>query len=286
MLHACIYNYFRGKFNYKISSLIQFINLGLLPIIVAFFANSILQYFLYLSTSTIVVLVFINIKFIPILKLSLATFTNTSKRLFNYGIQRMPGDVFLGLFTAIPTFIASNYFSLTIAGNISFSLSLFNIVIALMSPVNIILLPEASKIVHEKNFSLLKSISSKLLLLSVGIGLVSLITIYFFGENILVLFNVTNYVETNRFLIIIFAGVIGYSIFSVIRSVIDAYYVRARTSVIIILSFVIFIVFLLILKSLDLFTVENTLICFSICINILGLLTYYSLTKIYKSIPE
>lgn len=284
MLHACIYNYFRGKFNYKISSLLQFINLGLLPIIIAFFSHSILQYFIILSLSTIIVLLFTNIKLIPILKLRYLVFVNTAKRLLNYGTQRMPGDVFLGLFTAIPTFIASNYFSLTIAGNISFCLSLFNIVIALMSPVNIILLPEASKIVYEKNFILLKSISRKLLLLSIGIGIISMITIYFFGENILILFNITNYVETNKFLIIIFSGVIGYSIFSIIRSIIDAYYVRARMSVIIILSFVIFIVILLFVKSLNLFTIENTLICFSICINILGLLTYYSLTKIYKSI--
>lgn len=286
MVHACLYNYFRGKFNFKISSLMQFIDLGLLPILVVFFVRSIFDYFIALSLTTLLVLLIVNIFFIPFYKLNYSTFKTTAKRLFGYGLQRMPGDVILGLFLAVPTFIASNYFSLIIAGNIAFCLSLFNIIIALMSPVNIILLPEASRIVHERNFSLLKSISSKLLLLSFAIGVVSLTVISFFGKDILQLFSIKNYEETSGYLILVFSGVIGYSIFSVIRSIIDAYYVKARTSVIIIISFLFFLVFLIAIKELNLFTVKNTLIGFSVSINFLGVLTYWSLTKIDKAVPQ
>ena len=202
----------------------------------------------------------------------------------NYGIQRMPGDVIMGLFFIMPTAIISNYFSIIIGGSIAFCLSLFNIVIAFMSPVNIILLPNASKIVHEKNFTLLKSISFKLLYLSVGMGLVTLIIVYFFGENILILFGIKNHFELKSSLNIVFMGIIGISIFSIIRSIIDAFYEKARMAMLIIISFLFFIIMLAVFKFIDLFTIRNILISFTISINLLGFLTYLSLKKIFKPI--
>ena len=193
---------------------------------------------------------------------------------------------FGGLFLFIPTYLASNYFSLTIAGNVAFCLSLFNIVIAIMSPINIILLPKASKIVFEKDFSLLRIISSKLLIVSIGVGIISLAVVYIFGENILTMFNVKDYLEVAGYLNIIFFGVIGFSLFSVIRSIIDAYYEKARVASIIIISFLFFIFCILIIKYFDLFSIKNILIAFTFSINFLGLLTYFILTRINKRIQQ
>ena len=194
----------------------------------------------------------------------------------------MPGDVVLGLFFAVPTFIASNFFSLTIAGNIAFCLSLFNIIIALMSPVNIILLPEASKIVFEKNFALLKSISTKLLLLSIALGVFTFCIVFLFGAEILNAFSVENAVESEKYLLVIFFGVIGYSVFSVIRSIVDAFYETAKVSANILISFCVFMALLLLLRVSHNFTIVNTLLVFVVGINLLGVLTYLSLIKIFK----
>ncbi|CAN5545646.1 hypothetical protein BH10BAC1_BH10BAC1_14470 [soil metagenome] len=286
MLHGVIYNFFRGKFNFVISSLLQLINLGILPLIAYFFAKNIFQYFVILSSSTILLLVLVNILFIPLVKIAIVDYVATIRRIVQYGIKRMPGDVVLGLFLAIPAFIGTNYFSINVGGNIAFCLSLFNIVIALMSPVNIILLPKASKIVHEKNFVLLKDISTKLLFVSFGIGIITLVIVYLFGENILILFNVKNHIETTGFLNIIFLGIIGFSVFSVIRSVIDAFYEKARVTSIIIISFLFFLAYIGIVKYFGLFSINNILLAFTISINVLGLLTYFSLTRIYKTIQK
>lgn len=286
MGHACLYNFFRGKFNFNISSLLQLINLGILPLLTYFLADNIFHYFLFLSIETIILLLIINIRFIPFVRIKISDYVLTIKKIVAYGIKRMPGDVVLGLFLAIPAFIASNYFSITIAGNIAFCLSLLNIVIALMSPVNIILLPKASKIVHEKNFDLLKEISSKLLLVSIGIGIIMFGIISFFGENILVLFSVKNHAEANVFLNIVFTSVIGYSLFSVIRSIIDAYHEKARVTTIIVTSFIFFVISIFVLKYCNLFSIRAILIAFAVSVNILGLLTYFSLTRIYKTIRK
>jgi O-antigen/teichoic acid export membrane protein len=286
MAHACLYNFFRGKFDFFISSLLQLANLGIFPLIACFFVHDIFQYLVVLSFLSFTLLLFINIRYIPFARFSFNEYSSTIKRIVRYGIQRMPGDVFLGLFLAVPAFIASNYFSITEAGNIAFCLSLFNIVIALMSPVNIILLPKASKIVHEKNFSLLKEISNKLLFLSIGIGLITLAIVYFFGQTVLMLFSVKDHLDAGIYLNLIFVGVVGYSLFSVIRSIIDAYYEKARVTSIIIIAFILFLILIGMIKYLDALSIRNILISFSISINILGLLTFFSLTRIYKTIRK
>jgi O-antigen/teichoic acid export membrane protein len=203
-------------------------------------------------------------------------------KLTNYGLQRMPGDVVLGLFIALPTFIATNYFSIIEAGNIAFCISLFNIIIAFMSPINIILLPKASKIVFYKDFVQLKRIGGKLLALALSIGIFSIIAINFLAEFVLNIFSISAENNTALYLKIVFTGVIGYSVFSIIRSIIDAFYAKAKNTVNISISFIFFIVSLFTLKFLGIFTLTNTLIVFSISINFLGVITYYSLVKINK----
>ena len=284
ILHGCVYNYFRGKFNFTISSILQLMNIGIFPLMTWFIAHDILQYLIILTSLTLLLLSIINLIFIPIVKISFSDLRININKIVRYGIQRMPGDVVLGLFLAIPTLIVTNYFSITVGGNIAFCLSLFNIVIALMSPVNIILLPKAAKIAYDKDFVLFKQVCNKLLFLSIGIGISTLFVVYFFAEHILELFSLTNHHEVAGFLVVIFMGIIGYSVFSVIRSIIDAFYEKAWVTLIIIVSFLFFLICMGILRYFDLFNTKNILLSFSLSINILGILTYYTLTLIYKKI--
>lgn len=284
MMHTCIYNYFRSKFDFKLSSLLQLTNLGIIPLVMYFLAWSVNAYFVLVSLFSIALVVAVNLFSIPFVRLSIQSFTASISEVLRYGINRTPGDVVLGLFLAIPTFIASNYFSLTMAGAVGFCLSLFNIVIALMSPVNIILLPKASRIAHDKDYALLKAITSKLMVLSTLIGLLSFLVIFFAGPYILQLFGISNLQETSVLLTIIFTGIIGYSIFSVIRSIVDAHYATARVSRNILISFVVFIFGIAFFYFAGHFTLINVLITFSISLNLLGLLTYISTLTIHKTL--
>ena len=151
-----------------------------------------------------------------------------------------------------------------------------------MSPINIILLPKASKIVFDKDFVQLKRIGGKLLALALSIGIFSIIAINFLAEFVLNIFSISAENNTALYLKIVFTGVIGYSVFSIIRSIIDAFYAKAKNTVNISISFIFFIVSLFTIKFLDIFTLTNTLIVFSISINFLGIITYYSLLKINK----
>jgi O-antigen/teichoic acid export membrane protein len=282
LLHACVYNYFRGKMNFVFSSVLQLINLGILPILVYLFSPDLNWYFINLCVLTFVFILSISIWKVPFISVESIRFKMFSTKLFNYGIQRMPGDVILGLFFAVPSFYLANKYSLIQAGNVAFCLSLFNIIIAVMSPVNIILLPKASQIINEKDFVLLKSIGLKLLKLSLVIGISALIGVFILGDFVLNLFSIKDVEVTKDYLVITFSGVIGYSVFSVIRSVLDAYYERARVSSIIIVTFVLFLLSLFVFELMSLNSEYPILISFSVCMNLLGVFCAYFLLKINR----
>lgn len=284
MYHATVYNFFRGQFNYKLSSLLQLINLGILPFLMYFFAVSVEQYFLLLSSGILLVVVVANMIFIPLKDLREINLKITFRKLVSYGIQRMPGDVLLGLLFAVPVYVVSNKHSLEIAGSVAFSLSLFNVVIALMSPLNIILLPEASKIITEKQSYKLVSIGNKLLYLSLTVGFVALFVVVFFGEFVLSLFNIEELEYNAKLLVIVFTGVLGYSVFSIIRSLVDAYFERAMMTLIIGGAFLIYMIILSVLQLMNLSSVHNVLIGLSTTVNLMGLFTFFALQMIFKRI--
>ena len=70
--------------------------------------------------------------------------------------------------------------------------------------------------------------------------------------------------------------------FSVIRSIVDAFYETAKVSANILISFCVFMALLLLLRVSHNFTIVNTLLVFVVGINLLGVLTYLSLIKIFK----
>jgi O-antigen/teichoic acid export membrane protein len=280
IIHACIYNYFRSKFYFAAAGAIQLINLGIWPIVVLLFSNNILIYFMLLSICSIVTVVITHIIFIPVKKISQIDIKSNFYTLFTYGIKRVPGDIILGLFLSVPVFIISNNYGLAQAGSVAFCISLFNITIAITSPINILILPEASKIVSENNIALLSSMKNKLLtialLMSIGVGF----GVFLFGDVVLQLFSIPNPSESFYYLKFIFSGILGYSIFSLLRSVVDAFYSSARISNLIVISFLFFISLSTVFHFLSMFTIANILLAFTVSINLLGLLTFVSVYKI------
>ncbi|MEY2828343.1 MAG: hypothetical protein RIQ33_201, partial [Bacteroidota bacterium] len=274
-IHTSVYNFFRGNGNYNLSALMQLINLGLLPIIICFITTSVSNYFIYLTIASLIFSSLVQFWVIGFEKMNITYSIKILKEMLNYGYKRMPGDVIFGLFTTIPVFIASNYISLIEAGKIAFCMSLLNIVIAVLSPINIILLPESAKIIQKKDFVLLKSISNKMVLMSLLVGLVSLLFILIGGKFILIFFGVDDVLNSTIYLNIIFISVFGYSIYSVLRSIIDAYYSNAKNGNNVLLAFGIFLGIFAIIYYFNFHSMVVLLSSFSFAMNVLGFITFF-----------
>jgi O-antigen/teichoic acid export membrane protein len=277
LIHSCIYNYFRSNFNFTNAAIVQLINLGVWPIIVLFFVNTLLEYFLVLALITLITLILTHLLFVPFIKTDIRCIKNRFSQIFNYGLRRVPGDVLLGFFFALPVFIISSNFSMKEAGMVAFCLSLFNIVIALTSPIGILVLPMAAKMSDENNYDQINKLRNKLLLLAILLGLLAMGGVMILGTEMLLLFDIKDILQTKMYLVIVFAGVFGYSIFSLLRSIVDASNAKAQVGNFIIIAFVCFVLLVIGLQFLSILSVKNILISFAFSMNILGILTLNSL---------
>ncbi|MFH0896409.1 MAG: hypothetical protein V2A54_18405 [Bacteroidota bacterium] len=278
-LHASAYSYFRGTVRMKIANLFQLINLGIVPVVSLLAGNSIQEIFYYNGAAwCIVSIVFLTIIFTGI-RFEKLFFKSNARELLIYGIQRVPGDFALSLFLAAPAFLVVHMSGITIGGYVAFGISVVGIIGSAFSPISLILLPEASRMIAEKNFTALRREVKLLLLWTVLCNVVFVIIFCLFASTIISIYLGEAFPELVRICVVLIISSLGYSVFVVLRSVIDAYYKFAMNTRNILIAFVIFIAFAGIVIYND-FGYTNLLITFVFSMIVLGLLSLADVVRI------
>jgi len=215
-------------------------------------------------------------------KWDLKNLKKSIKELLIYGALRVPGDFVLAGFLAFPAYFTAHMVKddLETAGYVAFSMSLLNMVGAAFGPICLILLPKASIIIKNKDFSLLKDQIAKITYWTFGLTLIGVIVIELFANQIINIYLGKESVTLIYSIRVTFIASFGYTIYISLRSILDAYYVKAVNTINIIISFVFFIV----LQAISYYFVTNNyvsiLYCFVLSMILLGILTYYETKKI------
>lgn len=283
--HLMTYGYLRGKHEYIYANYLQFINMAMVPI-VAFFIVDTLPKVLFITG--IGWLLFSFISFLIII-LNKENSTNLKfnfkhlKTLLTYSLPRVPGDIAFGGLFALPIIIVSHFNYPELAGKMAFSITLLNIVGAAFSPLSLMLLPGISQKLKDKNYKAVMIETKRAIFATVilsGIGL----TIYqLFAEEILHLYlgeDVAFWVTDTK---IIMSGAVFYALFITLRSVIDAYYVKAVNSINLIISMLFFCLSSIIVGSLE-FDYVWFYISFLTSLTLLMILTLLSINKMNKEL--
>ncbi len=283
VLHSSIYSYYRGNIMMLSANLFQIINLGIIPIIAFAFSKQILVIFYINGILWIIVsiLFFLNILFRNY-KIILINF-KIAKELIFYGIQRIPGDIAIAGLLSLPAFYTAHYKGIKEAGYVAFGISLLNMVGAAFGPICLILLPESSKMISGNRIDSLMKTARNLTIVTLAITLVGFVIFNLFATQILSFYLGSVNPALIEISKIIMLGCFGYTLYISLRSILDAFYVKAVNTKNI---FIVFILFL-ILSTLFLNFLHNfnfVLISLAISLNILGLLTLFEINKIKNSI--
>ena len=280
--HSIVYSYLRGKIKMGAANTLQLLNLGIIPICVFSMTNDIKDILLFTGIIwTAVSIIFLIAIFIT-LKWNTENIISHGKELLLYGIQRVPGDVALAGFLALPAYFTAHLIddNLKTAGFVAFGMSLLNMAGAAFGPICLLLLPQASKVIATKDFSKLKIYSNRIALLTLMITVFALLIFELFTKTILQIY----LGETSTSLIlcvrIIMFACVGYSIYISLRSILDAYYVKAINTKNIFISFIVFIIpsLYIVVQKLN-FT--YILFVFIGSMSLLGFLTYLETKKIF-----
>lgn len=276
-LHATVYAYFRGCLIMKWANILQFINLAIMPLLAFLVFGKSLRTVLSglgifdICTSGICLF------FIP-MRYAREAILPEVKELLSYGIQRVPGDfIQMALFTFPVIFIAHTK-GVKEAGFVAFSVSVLSMIGSVFSPVGLVLLPRASKMLAEGAYAELRSHILRIAVITFIVASGLTIFFEFFAKVLIHLYLGSAFNEVAVLIRIVSLGALPFALYCVLRSLIDAYYFKAINMI---NNGIAFLVFLLLSGFLLLIHAPFTmLLAFLIAIFILGLLTIGEAWKI------
>jgi len=226
IFHFLCYGYFRGNLSMIKANFLQLINMGIVPLLV-FLKNDLIEIILLNG----LIVIFVSFIFLTSIVKNITferneIYTNL-KELMAYGIQRVPGDFGLSGLSSLPATFTSHISGITIAGYVAFGTSLLSMVGSVFAPLGLILLPKASQLVANNDFKTLKYYILKILKVTFFLTILGVVFFEIFADKIIALYLgnfPSDLVMITRLIII---ASLGYTIYVAMRSIIDAYYVKA-----------------------------------------------------------
>lgn len=238
-LHSLVYAYFRGNLLMKQANRLQFINLGLVPLLTfSLFRTSLREVLMCLGFLTLGVAI-VGLFFTPWKEIAGRSSVEV-KELLRYGLQRVPGDfVHMALLTLPATFVA-HLSGVRAAGNVAFGMSILSMIVAFFTPVGLILLPKASRMLAEGARAELRQHVSFLVKVSILFAGALSLGFIILADILIKLYLGPGYADIAWVIRTLIAGTIPYSLFIVLRNVIDAAHETAVTALILVAGFLIF----------------------------------------------
>jgi O-antigen/teichoic acid export membrane protein len=280
--HLLCYSYFRGRLLMVKANILQIINIAILPLAVFGFAKDTTNVLMLLGgTRCLISLVFLYAIFrqIPLLDFKRNIFPN-AKELLSYSIPRVPGDFGWAALLSLVAFFTAHSSGVTEAGNVAFGISLLVAGGSLLSPIGIVLLPHASRMVAKLQMAELRVFVKHILSISVLLAVLGVIVLELFGNRIIELYLGQNFVGMTFVLKILIIASIPYAIFVAMVNVIDSFYIKALNTKNILISLFLFLLcggLTTLIKGSYLYLIIEFVGAFMI----LGLLTLMDVKKIF-----
>lgn len=277
-LHAIIYGFLRGKLNVFLANFIQFINIGVIPLAVLYFSNSVLNLiylnaFLLLASCLIVIGIVFKKYDIPINKVLIK---EDSLTLLKYGLPRVLGDFSLLAILTLPTYIALEMQTdILVGGDVAYSITLLNLVGAAFSPISLVLLPEIASFINQKRRDLIEKRFKVFVVICLALTTVGYLVFYFFTNFFLHLLLGGNYrLELIAYSRIVLLGSFGYGLYIILRSFLDAIHVKATNAYNLLICLGIFLIFVYV-GHLNEYSISYFLYSFVLCLCVLGIITFF-----------
>jgi len=284
LLHGLNYGYFRGKVKMYEANIFQLLNFGIAPLLVFVFFDNVLDVILYTGIFWLTISTLFTAYILITSKWDLKNLKPQIKELLVFGIQRVPGDFVLAAFLALPAYYTAHMIDdeLKTAGYVAFAMSFLNMAGAAFGPISLILLPKASVLIKNKDFELLKYQIKKITLWTLGLTTLGVLFIELFANQIISIYLGKDSPELIYLIRVTFSASFGYTIYISLRSILDAYYIKAVNTINIVISFSFFIGLQLISYYFISKDYIFILYSFVIAMLILGILTYYETKKIIR----
>ena len=165
----------------------------------------------------------------------------------------------------------------------AFGITVFNMSGSFFAPISTILLPKASHMIAKKNYAGLKYDLKRMLIFAICLTTLGVVVLEIFTAQIIRIYLKNDFLETVMIIKILAIGIIPYVIYILLRSVIDAEYIKPINAINLVAALLFFIIgtSLILLLNLDHFYFYIAGI-FTTSIYILGILSLIATYSIFK----
>ena len=281
ILHVSCYSYFRGSLLMLKANLLQMINIESVPLFAFTMGKTTEQILEITGVSWMLISGLFLFLIMKNLKWERKNVLPCTKELIAYGLQRVPGDFGLAALLTLPATFTAHMAGIKEAGNVAFGISLFNMAGSVFAPIGLIFLPKASQIISTKDYKLLKYYIFKLLKITLLLTTTGIVFFEVFADEIITLYLGEGFSDIVLITRIIMISAIAYTVYVSMRSILDAYYVKAVNTINIIFSLILFLLFsgVMVLFSMGYIYIIP---CFILAIFSLGGLTLFEIKKILQ----
>jgi O-antigen/teichoic acid export membrane protein len=230
-LHTVVCGYFRGHMMLNRANGLQILNLGIVPVVSFFVFGRSLSKVLSAAGLISTAVAGIAFLFTPVQAIVENNWKET-KELLRYGIQRVPGDfILVALFTLPATFVA-HLKGIQEAGFVAFGVSVVSIIGAVFAPVGLVLLPKATIMLAEGAREELRVHLRSMLRITIALSVAIVTVIWISMPSLIHLYLGSSFGQVTPIARILIVGALPYSIYLVLRNIVDAYHQYGVTAAI------------------------------------------------------
>lgn len=238
-LHAIVYSYFRGMLEMRAANLLQFVNFGFVPVVVFLLFGRSVQSVLSAFGISLFSVAAVAMLFTPWKSLAKDNRVQVAE-LLRFGIQRVPGDFILMALFALPATIVAHKSGIRAAGFVAFGISMLSVISSFFSAFGLILLPKAGALLSAGKGGELGRQVWLLTKITLVISFVLAVGIAIGAEMLVRLYLGPDFTAGVGILRLLVFAAVPYSLYTVLRNVIDAFHDLGVTTMILLAGFGVF----------------------------------------------
>jgi O-antigen/teichoic acid export membrane protein len=221
-LHFVCYAHLHGRFRLHFAGLVQFLNIGLIPMLFVVWSMSIPAVLFWTGIAmSLVSLIGIGLQFYTADDRAHGVLPAIGE-LLRFGPRRVTGDLAFAALMLLPAALVTHTCDVRLGGQVAFCITLLALAQTTTAPVSTILLPQATQMLRSGRLEELRINTGKLL--CVALGITALGTLFFFVATDLVLrICLGSYArELPGLTMIVMLGALPLNCHTCLRSIIDA----------------------------------------------------------------
>jgi len=224
-VHMIAYAYLRGRLQVQRANVLMVVNQGTIPLVaVATSGHSVVRILCVMGVGWLVA---------GLLALALAhisargSLTARMRELTQFGLQRVPGDIFQFALFAAPAALVAHRADIRLAGLTAFGIAALGMIGSALSPISFILLPVASRSfasgsVEGLRHHVLTVARLTLVVLLLGVGVGELV-----ADRVIAVYLGPAFVPGVSVLRVLMAGAVPWGVYLTLKSLVDARHQRA-----------------------------------------------------------